>query len=222
MSPSDAIHSRLEVRGARASSVIVRHIAPERAETFLEWERGITKAMGEYPGYQTTEVYPPTDPRGREWVIVIHFDSAAHLQGWIDSPTRAEWLAKLPGEIHDFRLKTLPSGFGAWFAGLDDGRPLPHWKTALSVLIGLYPTVVLLTWLLSPHTQRFGMAVSLLIGNIASVSILEWLVTPVLRPLLGRWLRANEKEGRALTIVGLGVVLGALGMMTILFSLIVG
>lgn len=219
-SPPDASRPALEVRGARASSVIVQRIPPDATAVFMDWQRGITADVAKFPGYQTTEIYPPASPREREWVIVIHFDTASHLQNWLDSPTRAEWLAKLPGEIHDFRLKMLPSGFGAWFADLDDGRPLPHWKTALTVLVGLYPTVVLLTWFLSPHTQRFGMAVSLLIGNVASVSFLEWLVTPLLRPLLGPWLRANSKEGKVLTLVGLVLILGALGALTFLFQLV--
>ena len=48
-----------------------------------------------------------------------------------------------------FRLKTLPTGFGSWFAAQLDGpgdQP-PSWKIALSVLLGLYPTVMLLTLL---------------------------------------------------------------------------
>jgi hypothetical protein len=31
----------------------------------------------------------------------------------------------------------VPSGFGAWFAGLaEEGGPLSHWKMALTVLVG--------------------------------------------------------------------------------------
>ena len=68
---------------------------------------------------------------------------------------RAEWIAKLRGEIGDFRLKTLPSGFGAWFAGLVDGSEgalPPSWKIALTVLLGLYPTVMLLAMFVGPYT----------------------------------------------------------------------
>jgi len=72
-----------------------------------------------------------------------------------------EWTAKLPAEIADFRLKTPPGGFGPWFAGLvDDGVPPPRWKMAVTVLFGLYPTVMLLTLFLAPHTQRFGFGCS--------------------------------------------------------------
>jgi antibiotic biosynthesis monooxygenase (ABM) superfamily enzyme len=116
----------------------------------------------------------------------------------------------------------VPSGFGAWFAGLTtDGTPLPHWKMALTVLVGLYPTVMLLSLFLTPHTARFGLAVSLLIGNMASVSILEWLGTPlVITPLLGRWLTANRKEDWSYSLLGLVLIVAALAVMTFLFTLI--
>jgi antibiotic biosynthesis monooxygenase (ABM) superfamily enzyme len=225
MNPSSAEAGRpvLEVRGARSSSVIVQRVPSDAAEVFLEWQRGISAAAALFPGYQTTEIYPPSGQQ-EEWVVVIHFDDPKTLHGWLDSPKRAEWVAKMPCQTRDIRLKMVPAGFGAWFAGLTkDGGPLPHWKTALTVLVGLYPTVMLLNLFLAPHMQRFGPAVAILIGNLASVAILEWLGTPFLiTPLLGPWLRASGKEGRTLSAVGLIVILGGLVFMTFLFSLVTG
>lgn len=220
--PSDAVPPRLEVRGARASSVIVQRIPPEAAETFLEWQRGITNAAAQVPGYQATEIYPPADKRD-EWVVIIHFDDPQTLRAWLDSPRRADWIAKFPCENRDFRLKLLPSGFGSWFAGLDrEGAPLPHWKMILAVLLGLYPTVLLLIIFLSPYTARFGTAVAMLIGNAVSVAFLEWLGMPIITWFIGPWLRANGKEDRTLSVVGLVLILAALGIMTLLFRQIVG
>ena len=84
------------------------------------WRRGITEAAKAFPGYQATDVYPPADSRQAEWVVVIHFDGPENLQRWLGSPVRTEWVEKLRKEMGDFRLKTLPAGFGAWFAGLVD------------------------------------------------------------------------------------------------------
>jgi antibiotic biosynthesis monooxygenase (ABM) superfamily enzyme len=211
----------MQVRGLRSSSVIVHRVAPGSSEVFLEWQRGITQAAGVFPGYQATEVYPPAEDRPREWVIVIHFDNAEALQGWLDSPQRSEWTAKLPREIREFRLMTLRSGFAAWFAGLVDERErLPHWKVFLMVLFGLYPTVMLLTLFLSPHTQRFGLATAVLIGNVASCAFLEWLGSPIIRLLMGPWLRAKGKEGRVRNVVGTALIVGSLAGMAVLLHLI--
>ena len=100
MNPSspDATGPRLQVLGERASSVIVHRPPPDRVEQFLELQRQITEAAKAFPGYQGTDVYPPMDRQQVEWVVVIHFDRPEHLQGWLDSPVRAEWVAKLRGQ----------------------------------------------------------------------------------------------------------------------------
>jgi antibiotic biosynthesis monooxygenase (ABM) superfamily enzyme len=211
---------QLEVRSARASSVIVQRIPPDAGRVFIEWQHGISAAAAEFPGYQTTEVYPPMNGQ-QEWVVVIHFDDSKSLREWLDSPKRAEWLAKLPREIQDFRLQILPSGFGSWFVGLGPfAAPPPHWKMFLAVLFLLYPMVMLLTLFLSPYTApRFGLAFALLMSSVVSVALLEWFGAVAMSRLLGPWLRASGKEGRALSFFGLVLIVLALGAMAFVFHL---
>jgi antibiotic biosynthesis monooxygenase (ABM) superfamily enzyme len=222
-SPTDGTVPKLEVRGKRASSVIVQRIDPKSVEVFMGWQRGITAAAAEFPGYQTTEIYPP-EGQQQEWVVILHFDDQQSLQGWLSSPKRVEWTTKkLPREISDFQVKTLPSGFGPWFAGLtDDGAPLSHWKMILTVLFALYPTVMLLALFLVPYVSRFGLAVAMLISNAASVCFLEFVGTPLTRYLLRPWLRASWKEKRMVSVVGLVLVLTSLATMAVLFSIVTG
>ena len=197
MSPSTPTRPvpRLEVRGSRASSVIVHHVPPDGADAFMEWQRGITQAAEGFPGYRGTDIYPPADDRQQEWVVVIHFDdpedlaALARLAGACRVGRRSS-----PARSGDFRLKTLPTGFGTWFDGLVRGAgsgPSRSWKMALTVLLGLYPTVMLLSHLRrAVHVGPIGLGLSMLIGNALSVSILEWVVMPVLnrsaRPLAPR------------------------------------
>lgn len=216
-SSADAAHPLLEVRGARSSSVIVQRIPETHVQSFMDWQRGITAAAAEFPGYQATEIYPPLSAH-EEWVIIVHFDNPRTLESWFTSPVRAEWLARLPCEVRDYRLKTLPGGFGPWFAGLDqDGTPLPHWKMALAVLFGLYPTAMVLTLYLWPYMQSFGLALAMLVSNAVSVCFLEWMGMPVLNRVLRPWFRANGKEGRTVSLIGLVVMTGILGALLVLF-----
>ena len=216
---------RLQVHGAQASTVIVHRLPPERVERFLELQRGITQAAEGFRGYEATDVYPPTDSQDANWVVVIHFDRPETLQLWLDSPVRAEWVETLRNEMGDFRLKSLPTGFAAWFAGLvneSKGGLPPSWKMALTVLLALYPTVMLLAILVVPYLNPLGQAVSMLISNALSVSLLQWAVMPALEKLLGPWLRANQARQRAYSLGGLVVLLVLLGGMTLLFRLIKG
>lgn len=212
----------MEVRGSRSSTVFIHQVPAGKVDRFMELQRSITRAVEGFAGFQGTDVYPPADPRNLEWVTVIHFDKPEDLQRWLDSAVRAEWIAKLRGEIGDFRLKTLPGGFGPWFAGeaREKGGLPPSWKMALTVLVGLYPTVMLLHIFVGPHTSRLGLALSMLVGNAISVCILQWGVMPVLNAVLRRWVRANAAEDRALSVGGLALLLVLLGVMAALFRLI--
>lgn len=203
----------MEVRVSRASSVIVHRVPPGSLERFQEWQRGISTASAEFPGYEATDIYAPTKGE-QDWVIILHFNQPEAMQRWLKSPTRAQWLAKLQGIEADFQLKTLPRGFGAWFA---QGAVPPGWKMVLTVVLGLYPTVMLLTLFVNPYSDRLGRAASILIGCALSVCLLQWVVVPALRVLLARWLWARGRQGRALTICGLVLILLALGAMWLLF-----
>ena len=108
---------------------------------------GISAAAEGFAGFRGTDVYPPADGQRDEWVVVIHFDDEKALQDWLASPVRARWVEKLRAQVGDFELKAVPGGFGPWFAGLARSpTEVPHsWKVALTVLLALYPTVMLLT-----------------------------------------------------------------------------
>src|SRR5262249_48693597 len=113
MNPSstDSPRPELEVRHAGASAVIVQRVPPDKAEGFMELQAGITQAARDFPGYQKVDIYPPPKQEQTDWVVVIHFDNQEALQRWLDSPVRAEWIARFHNEIGESRLKQVPVGF---------------------------------------------------------------------------------------------------------------
>lgn len=209
------------VRSPRASYVIVQRVPQHLAETYLQWERGISAAAALFPGYQLTEAYPPTDPANLDWVIVIHFDDPKSLDNWLNSPQRAKWMADLPPEFRRYRLKAFPSGLGDYFAlFLNHQPPLPHLKAIFAVLLALYPTIMLMTFYLTPHLNHLGAGLSMLVGNIISVAFLEYLGMPAVSRLLGPWLHANSPHKRTLSIAGFILITAALAFMTWIFHLL--
>jgi hypothetical protein len=222
---ADDPHVPIDIRGAAVSTVVVQRVPPDCAERFLECQRGLTQAVEGFAGYKATELYPPASDRQEEWVAVIHFNDHESLQRWIDSPERALWVKKLRDEIGDFQLKTLPAGFGAWFAGLatgPDGEPPPSWKIAMTVLLGLYPTVMVLFVLVGPYLNSLGIAVSMLISNVFSVALTQWVVIPPLMNVLGPWLRANAPDKRAISIGVFLLIWLLLGVLTLVFRMMTG
>ena len=191
----------------------------------MEWQRGITRAVEGFPGYRATDIYPPAETGNLEWVVVVEFDSPEALQAWLDSPARAEWTGRLPSEIANFRLKTLPTGFGHWFSGLvagPDEAPPPGWKMALTILLGLYPTVMLLSLVVGPYISPLGLAVSMLISNALSCVLLQWVVVPPLTALLAPWLTARPERGKIFAVGGVMLIVLVLGILAVLFRQITG
>ena len=220
--PPDPTAPILRLRGPRASTVITQHYPADKADTFMAWQREVAALAGAYPGYQATEVYPPTGG-GDEWVIIIHFDDEARLQAWLDAPERAAWLAKLPDEALGFRQQTMPTGFGSWVAGQTaDGTPIPSWKSFLLVLLGLYPVVMLLTLVVSPRTVDLGTAFAILLGNVLSVATLQWAVMPLLNRALAPSLAAHWRDGRLVLVVGAALIVAALLGMAVVFRVTSG
>lgn len=131
----------------------------------------------------------------------------------------------LQDQIGSFQLKTLPSGFGAWFAGLETGTEKetpPSWKMAMTVLLGLYPTVMLLAVYVGRYLNPLGMALSMLIANTLSVATCQWVVIPPLTHALGPWLHANAADKRVLSIGGLILIWLFLGGLVVLFRALAG
>jgi antibiotic biosynthesis monooxygenase (ABM) superfamily enzyme len=129
-----------------------------------------------------------------EWTALYRFDSDEHLDAWLESAERQRLLDE-GKRFKNFSLKRISAPFGSWFtpSGGEGGGEAPaQWKTALSVLVGLYPTVVLLSLAISELWKKAELWESLLIGNILSVSLLTWAVMPIVTRALRFWL---EPEG---------------------------
>lgn len=214
----------MDVRLSRASAVVVQKVPAADVDWFLDWQREVTEAAETCRGYCGTDVFPPAEGQRDEWVVLVHFEDESTLDEWLQSPARTRWLEALRSKLGAFELKKMQGGFGPWFAGMDhapEAAP-PPWKMVLTVLLGLYPTVMLLTKFVGPYTSPLGLAVSMLIGNALSVSILQWGVMPILTRVLGPWLHANEGRQKAVSLGGLGLVLLVLAVMTVLFRLAMG
>lgn len=204
----------------RESVVIVQPVPPEAHERFRLWQQGIINACEQFPGYISTDQYPPEPGSVDPWVIVLHFVDRESARRWIESPMRAEWIARLERSAQAHETTFVHGGLGAWFARRA-GRAAtpPGWKMVLTVLLGLYPTVMFLTWVVGPWTNGLGLAVAMLIGNALSVSLLQWLVMPVLNRVVSPWLTAEPQLNQR-NIVGTVLVLATLAAMTCSFVLI--
>jgi antibiotic biosynthesis monooxygenase (ABM) superfamily enzyme len=191
-------------RATRTSAAIVQEVPPTAVDWFVQWQRGISAAAERFSGYLGIDVYPPSDGQNTDWVTVLHFADAKSLERWINSPERADWTKQLSAKIGEFEVKHLRGGFSPWFnEPVAAADTIPAWKMAMTVLVSLYPTMMLLTVLLLPSLSALGFSASRLIGNAISVALLQWVVVPAVKVPLRPWLEANSRAQRLLSWGGL-------------------
>lgn len=208
----------MEMHDVRACAVIVQQIPPDAVAWFLEWQKGVEEAAKGFKGFRRTDIYPPREGQGDQWVVVIEFDDEASLQSWLSSPVRQELVAKLRARAGDFELEAHPGGLGVFFTRKPNSPPLPGWKIVVSVVVGLYPTVMLLALFPGPYLAPLGFALSMLISNFLSGIILQWIAMPIVNKVLGPWLQANSEKQWAVSLGGLAAILVFLGGLVVLFQ----
>ena len=165
-----------------ASAIITESIPPERQGRLPTLGAGgINRAAESFPGYRETNVFPPLEADGREWITIIHFQSRTELEGWIGSEVRAQWVEGFHREFGDFTLHQVQGGLTSWFSQ----QRLPGWKMVLTVLLALYPTVMLITLVIMPWMGGCRWRRTCSSATSLSVSALQWILMPGLNRLAG-------------------------------------
>ncbi|MBY0290511.1 MAG: antibiotic biosynthesis monooxygenase [Mycobacteriaceae bacterium] len=192
-------------------TVAVTHrVDAELVEDFLAWQERLRQAESKFAGFRGTELFRPVSGVQEEWTTLYRFDNAESLDRWLVSSERKRLLDE-GKQFADFRLRTIDNSFGSWFAFDDNGKQAPppsETRTSIAVWVGLYPTVVILTLLLSP--LKMPIWLGMLVGNLLSSFAISFLVMPYyVNPLLKNWLRPPPDAPKARTFWrGIAMVAG--------------
>ncbi|CAN5576190.1 hypothetical protein BH09VER1_BH09VER1_31750 [soil metagenome] len=186
------------------TEVILSKIKPGMEEQYRAWSMKIQLAQAGYPGYRGMYLQPPASPGGR-WTTLVRYDTAEHLEKWMAAPERAELLAESKEFIENEELSRLATSFPGWVpVDPATGKGPPDWKTALLVLLGLFPTVMLELRFLSPELAKFHMNSSMatFIGNTGSVAVTSFITMPLFVRWFGWWLFPPDAGTAPVTIKG--------------------
>lgn len=196
--------------------LVSTRVPADAAERFRCWQSEFLEVQKAAPGYLGTDY----SEVGHHWTIAVRFDSEEHANAFLVSPQRQAMLAKIESTLHGKRRLVLD--FGGWFEVLPSGagRP-PGWKQMLSVLIAIYPIVILTMRWLEPYLVSWHTPLPLVVlrGNVLSCSLLTWVVMPRLTSALGFWLQPTEGQPEWWERAGTALVLGVLLVEVLLFML---
>ena len=200
-----------DARPAPVAAIITTRVAPGRQDAFLRWQRRVAAVQASFEGFRGYRLEPPIPAIQPDWVIALSFDSAEHLEAWLESPHRRDLLAEASAFDAGTRVTKIRSGFESWFATSAEGasRPPPAWKQNALVLLVLYPVVVAFgKWVQTPLLVDQGVPfwLALFIGNAVSIALLGWILVPRANTAFRWWLDPAGPDPRRAEWAGLAVV----------------
>lgn len=176
-----------------ATMVFARRLEPGQHDKYEDWLGRVTRATSAFAGYGGTTLLRPATPRD-DYTAIVHFDTAEHLQLWMNSDERRRCLKDLETIGVESEAISSLAGLDHWVSLKGNMQPPPQWKMALLILVGLYPLVLLDVVYLSPMLAILPWPLAILVSLSISVPIMVWIVLPLLSKLFGRWLSSNAQR----------------------------
>lgn len=204
------------------AGVFLHPVASGKDADFVGAQRDLAQITATFPGYEGTALFPAD--RSGQWMSVLRFRTAGQLAAWIRSGERRLALPSLRQELtHDFAELPRSAPFGSTVR-VAEGRAkiTPGWKSAMLVVLCLYPTVILLNKSLSPALTRIGIAQAavIFVGNVVSVAVLQWVLVPAASRPFKRWLDPIDGAGRRISLAGAAVVIVGYALLLLAFGLL--
>jgi len=196
-----------EQPGTNVTQVVLSKITPGMEDAYREWSVRIQQAQARYPGYRGTYLQPPGSGAGGHWTTMLRYDTSEHLDAWLAAPERAELLRESKAFIENEELMRLATSFPGWVPiSPVTGHGPPDWKTAMLVLLGLYPTVLLELRFLNPHLAFLNPSLATFFGNVGSVAVTSFITMPLFVRWFGWWLFLDKDTPRSRGPLGFGLL----------------
>jgi antibiotic biosynthesis monooxygenase (ABM) superfamily enzyme len=181
---------------------------------FVAAERDLVASCANSPGFGAVVLLPPAPEAAiGQWIALVSFRTDEQLAEWLSSDVRAHRLAQLRIYLtKDSETLSVDAPFGS-IVRIDHGAPrvTPTWKTAMVVLLVLYPTVMTLSRFLGPVFTDLGAHPWLMtwLTQIVTVTVLSYALTPLATKVFARWLDPVDGAAMRITVLG-AVAVGAL------------
>ncbi|TQK30260.1 antibiotic biosynthesis monooxygenase [Arthrobacter sp. SLBN-53] len=184
-----------------------------RVGEFLESQTLLTAAASGFSGYEGTSLFVQGGfvqgefvQGAEEALSVLRFRTDRQLAAWTSSRQRENALPVLRSSLRgEFSSVSGTTAFGTTVR-TEGGRVLmtPNWKSAMLVMLVLYPTVMLLSRFLGPQLDRSGADpwLALWLSQVASVVLMQWWLMPWASKPFRRWLDPVEGSGWRSNVAG--------------------
>jgi antibiotic biosynthesis monooxygenase (ABM) superfamily enzyme len=195
-------------------------VEPGREAGFLESTEHLAELERARPGHEGSSVFPPYDDQ-HSWSSVIRFRTERQLDAWLASPELGRALPERQAHLSEESQVMTATSFGSTVRVADGETAVtPGWKTALTILLVLYPAVMLLNRFLGPWLNRIAPQpwLSVFVNLAISIVLLTWVLMPLASRLLRRWLDPVDGAGRGRSLLGAVAVCVGYVVLFVIFS----
>jgi len=205
----------------------MEYIVPKtNAEAFEAWYGRLRRVAQYHSGFLRADLCTPLDCEDgvMKYYSIIHFASPSQLDLWLTCDVRQRLFHEGESLVLAYRFKSFTTGLEGWFSATSGSRGSlgpPRWKQILSVVLGLYPTVIVQGMVFSTLgiMQGWPLPTAMLVNNLITSSLLTWVVMPRVSRWLKFWLQpAYRPTSRFVDLVGAGFVLSLLILCVVLFN----
>lgn len=176
-----------------ATVVITHRVRQGKHAEYESWLNEIAPLCKASPGHLDWHIVRPIRGLTETYTVIIRFDTRAHLQEWMVSPTRARLIENVQSLFvtgDDFYIS---SGLDFWFTPEGAKAKIPvRWKQYLVTWSAIYPLVLCIPKVIAP-VLRFlyvpdNQFLTTLAGTGSVVFLMVYLVMPRYTKLIKRWL----------------------------------
>lgn len=187
------------MQGERQIGVVVTRCVPlVNVSQFEDGLRELIRVASRQPGHISAEILRgAVQPVGRFYYIIYRFSNEANLRAWENSAERKSLVALLEPLAVDAGRHEL-TVMEAWFDLAPGLAPLPRFRMAVVTLIGIWPLVSLVLWLLTPHLTALPFLFRTAVNSTVLVIAMTYWVMPWLVRLADRWLQPRQSAPSAI------------------------
>lgn len=200
--------------------VVNEAVATGSEAAFVETAEHLAQLERAQPGWEGSSVFPPGGIL-TSWSSVIRFRTEDQLSAWLESPDLTGALPRFQAHLSEEAKVTTATTFGSTLR-VTNGKAAvtPDWKTALAILLVLYPTVMLLAKFVGPTLAAIAPQpwLGTFLNLAISIVLLTWVLMPLSARLLRRWLDPVEGAGAKVSAIGAVAVCAGYLLMFLIFG----
>ncbi|MBA6290227.1 antibiotic biosynthesis monooxygenase [Colwellia sp. MB3u-4] len=176
-----------------ATVVITHRVREGKHADYESWSNEIAPLCKASKGNLDWHIVRPISGLTGTYTIIIRFDTRAHLQDWMESPTRSRLIDKVQPLLVTGDDFFISSGLDFWFTPERAKAKVPvRWKQCIVTWSAIYPLVLGVPIVIAPVLQLLHFPDNHFITTLAVTGVIVFLMVYWIMPrytrFIQRWL----------------------------------